>query len=172
MNNLPDDGPNVNPPDWIAVASGAALGDTEGQYYDNLEADIVQRAIDSHTCDECCGISYDPFCPMWSDSVHALLRPRRDPRYASAAQRVGYLAARLEHDTAHAEAIAPDLKAMGDSADLLGGTYLRLMRRAWRGATPAERAEFLAEIAPELRAMIRDEVRALLVLEVEGQSNG
>jgi acyl-CoA reductase-like NAD-dependent aldehyde dehydrogenase len=39
---------------------------------------------------------------------------------------------------------------------------VRLALRAWKGATPAERAEFVAAIAPELREMIREEVRAAL----------
>jgi hypothetical protein len=152
--------------------SGSGLGDAHGRYYQAIEAHIVARAIASHECNECCGITYDPLCPLWSDSVHSLLRPRTDPRYAAAADRVPYLAAKLVADREFMAAARPELEALASAADLEGGLLLRLAANAWRGATQAERTAFLAEIAPDLRAMIRHEVRALLALVEEGTANG
>jgi hypothetical protein len=173
MSNIHDGRRAVNPDeDWISQMSGSGLGDAHGRYYQAMEADIVARAIASHECTDACGITYDPLCPLWADSVHALLRPRTDPRYAAAAERVPPLAAKLEYDREYMAAARPELEAMASAADLEGGLLLRLAAAAWRGATQTERTAFLAEIAPDLRAMIRDEVRALLALVEEGTANG
>jgi hypothetical protein len=173
MSNIPDGTPAVNSDDdWISQMSGSSLGDAHCRYYHAMEAAIVARAIASHECNECCGITYDPMCPLWSDSVHSLLRPRTDPRYQAAADRVPPLAAKLVADTEFMAAARPELEALASAADLEGGLFLRLAAAAWRGATEAERAAFMAEIAHDLRAMIRHEVRALLDHEEEGTANG
>jgi hypothetical protein len=153
-------------PDWIAVASGAALGDAHGRYVQAVEADIVEHAIASHECNECCGITFDPVCPLWADSVHALLRPRTDPRYAAAADRVPALAAKLVADAEFMQAARPELEALASAADLEGGLLLRLFGNAWRGASPEERQAVMASIMPDLIRMVADEAKRAAVEEV------